>query len=81
MKYIVEVSAESWSDLKNYLGLITGDVIGHYYDYEEIPVRFTLPWVEVGAEVEEATASDFGDMLYRYNYWDKCAEELKVLNS
>ena len=44
MKYIVEISAENWSDLKNYLGLITGDVIGHYYDYEEIPVRFTLPW-------------------------------------
>ena len=81
MKYTVEISAENWKDLKNYLDLITGDVVSHYFEDDEIPVKFTLPWAEVEAEVKEATAATFGEMLYKYTYWDKCAEELKALHS
>ena len=81
MKYTVEISSENWSVLKNYIGLITGDSVSHYYDNGEIPVKFTLPWAEVEAEIREASASEFSEILLRFPIWEKCARELKELHS
>ena len=81
MKYTVEISTENWNVLKNYIGLITSDSVSHYYDNGEIPVKFTLPWAEVEAEIQEASAFEFNEMLCKYPIWEKCAEELKALHS